>query len=274
MITNNSKSSADNAPDNRPDSIVPWVVQFRIVGTPHIIRAPMSETLLMGRRDEERGILPEIDLTDYDALSKGVSRRHARLQAKDNRVTVQDLGSNNGTYLNQVQLSVLRPERIYSGDHLRLGKLELQVHFVVQPFVSDTTMHGLGNDLTVPRVADGQRLLVLDESQDVCRVIRHVAQEAGFEVEVRHSVQDAISYLETHSIDGLIVELLLPDGSGLDVMNYLQRHQKAVPIMAAGATGMESALDNGAELFLTKPLAVDELTMGLKKIVYLMNSTI
>jgi DNA-binding response OmpR family regulator len=57
-------------------------------------------------------------------------------------------------------------------------------------------------------------------------------------------------------------------------MNYLQRHQKAVPIMAAGATGMESALDNGAELFLTKPLAVDELTMGLKKIVYLMNSTI
>jgi CheY-like chemotaxis protein len=272
MTQDRPASSTGSSPDNRPDVIVPWVVEFRIVGTPHIIRAPMSDTLLIGRRDEERGILPAVDLTDYNALEKGVSRRHAQLEARDNRVIVKDLGSNNGTYLNNIQLDVLRPKRLYSGDRLRLGKLELQVQIVVKPSVHDSTLHGLGNDITIAKIASGQRLLVLDESRDVCRVMRYVAEQSGFEVAVRHTVRDAIAYLDANAVDGLIVELLLPDGSGLDVMTYLQKQQGSVPMMVTGATGMERALENGAELFLTRPLAVDELAIGLKKMVRLMDT--
>ena len=273
MTQDRPEPSANTAQDSRPDMIVPWVVELRIVGTPHIIRAPISDKLLIGRRDDERGILPAVDLTDYQALEKGVSRRHARLEARDNRVVVKDLGSNNGTYLNNIQLDVMRPKRLYDGDRLRLGKLELQVHFAVKPSVHDSTMHGLGNEINIPKIASGERLLVLDESRDVCHVMRYIAEQSGFEVAVRHTVRDAIAYLDANTIDGLLVELLLPDGSGLDVMAYLQKKQGRLPIMASGATGMESALDNGAELFLTRPLAIDELIIGLKKMVHLMRPT-
>lgn len=85
--------------------------------------------LLLGRRDLNRGIKPDVDLYDYGAFEHGVSRCHALLRREGQRLIVQDLDSANGTYINGNQLVAHTPYPLSDGDLLRLGRLPLQVFF-------------------------------------------------------------------------------------------------------------------------------------------------
>ena len=87
--------------------------------------ATEGETLI-GRLDPHRGIRPAVDLSKYDPASR-VSRRHAKIIARDSQFYIEDLGSANGTFINgtkklpQGQLHALVP-----GDELKLGETMLR----------------------------------------------------------------------------------------------------------------------------------------------------
>ncbi len=72
---------------------------------------------------------PTIDLTDFDATEKGVSRRHAMISMVEETFSIQDLGSTNGTWLNGNRLTPYRAYELTPGDRLRLGQLRLRVYF-------------------------------------------------------------------------------------------------------------------------------------------------
>ncbi|MDQ7026215.1 MAG: FHA domain-containing protein [Anaerolineae bacterium] len=254
------------------EEVVPWVIEFRIVGTPDIIRAPVSETLLFGRLDENHQVYPQVDLGKHLGQKLGVSRKHALMIARDNRVTIEDMGSANGTYINGQQLKIRRPYRVREGDILQLGNLKLQVHFVVKPSIDDRTMHGFGNDVFLPRVAQGQQLLILDDNKDVCRILRFVSKRSGFEPVVVHTLQEAITAIDTQAIDGVVVEAMLQEGSGLDLVQYVrqQNAEKTVPIIAmgndSGGYREGQAYQRGVDWFIAKPIAVDVLVEALGKL--------
>ena len=88
------------------------------------------------------------------------------------------------------KLTITRPDdwhiHLRDGDQLKLGNLSLQVHFVVQPYSNDDTMHGIGNDMNIPKIANGERLLILDDNKEVCAVLRMIAIQAGFTVSIAH----------------------------------------------------------------------------------------
>lgn len=258
--------------DNELEEVVPWVIEFRIVGTPDIIRAPVSETLLFGRSDKNYKVYPDVDLGKHLGQKLGVSRKHALMIARDNRVTIEDMGSSNGTYINGQQLQVRRPYRIHEGDILQLGNLKLQVHFVIKPSVDDRTMHGFGNDVFLPRIAQGQHLLILDDNKDVCRVLQFVSKRSGFEPIVVHTLQEAIKAVDTHTIDGVVVEAMLQEGSGLDLVQYVrqQNTDKTIPIIAmgndSGGYREGQAYQRGVDLFIAKPIAIDVLVEALGKL--------
>lgn len=65
----------------------------------------------------------KIDLNEYEAHSLGVSRQHAALTLQDETCTLEDLGSTNGTWINDVQLEANRPYPLRNGDSIRLGRL-------------------------------------------------------------------------------------------------------------------------------------------------------
>ncbi len=69
-----------------------------------------------------------IDLTRYGAMDKGVSRQHAILKRVNNSLVVEDMGSSNGTWLNDDLLQPYQPAAITSGARLRLGQLELEIY--------------------------------------------------------------------------------------------------------------------------------------------------
>ncbi len=78
---------------------------------------------------------PEIDLTDDEGAEKGVSRLHAKIQVVQEGIMLIDLGSTNGTLLNNYRLSPNEPYPLQSGDEIRFG--DLLVHLFLNANGSD-----------------------------------------------------------------------------------------------------------------------------------------
>lgn len=88
---------------------------------------------LVGRRDPQSNIFPEVDLSRYDPQTK-ISRRHARIWREGGAFLVEDLGSSNGTILiagtaDTFRLAPRQPHPLASGDRLRIGDTTL--HFLM-----------------------------------------------------------------------------------------------------------------------------------------------
>lgn len=92
-----------------------------------VIRKPT----LLGRGVGTRSLDPEelIDLTEFGAYRYGVSRHHCQFQRNNNELEIKDLGSSNGTYLNEKKLPPHKGFTVCDGDQIRLGALNLVVSF-------------------------------------------------------------------------------------------------------------------------------------------------
>ncbi len=73
---------------------------------------------------------PHIDLSAFHAHNRGVSRKHARITLQNTRLSVADLGSTNGTYVNNSKLEPNVEYPLKEGDDLRLGFLSLRVTLI------------------------------------------------------------------------------------------------------------------------------------------------
>ncbi|HSR58624.1 MAG TPA: FHA domain-containing protein [Candidatus Binataceae bacterium] len=86
---------------------------------------------LIGRWDPETGSFPEVDLDADDPEAK-ISRKHALLRIDSGKLTVEDIGSLNGTYVNrQPRLQPGSPVELKNGDEIIIGKTFLKL--VVEP---------------------------------------------------------------------------------------------------------------------------------------------
>ncbi len=81
----------------------------------------------LGRVAEGQPILPDVDLSPFDAYAQGVSRLHAALKINKNRVAIMDLGSSNGTRVNGQKIVPHVDYPISHNDQIALGKLRIQV---------------------------------------------------------------------------------------------------------------------------------------------------
>jgi len=83
----------------------------------------------MGRVSDGQPIMPDIDLSPYQAYAAGVSRLHGVIKRDGNRIIFVDLGSANGTYINGKRLNANAEQVLNHGDIVALGKLKLQILF-------------------------------------------------------------------------------------------------------------------------------------------------
>ncbi|HLU08493.1 MAG TPA: FHA domain-containing protein [Oceanobacillus sp.] len=84
---------------------------------------------VLGRMDTNSPQQPDLDLTPFGALEKGVSRIHAAIYRNDDTLTIVDMGSANGTHLNGQRLVPDQPRVLRDGDEIRLGKLVAHIYF-------------------------------------------------------------------------------------------------------------------------------------------------
>lgn len=93
---------------------------------------PLSDRneFTVGRVSEGQSVMPDIDLTAYNAYENGVSRLHAVIKKSEHQVKLMDLGSSNGTYLNGTRLTPERDYLLQHGNIIAFGKLKIQ--FLIQ----------------------------------------------------------------------------------------------------------------------------------------------
>lgn len=90
---------------------------------------PEDGSLVLGRSDHQARSHPDVDLTPYGALDRGVSRVHARIHIEDDRLFITDLGSKNGTFMGGDRLTPHEAVVVRKDAELLLGRLAIALLF-------------------------------------------------------------------------------------------------------------------------------------------------
>jgi DNA-binding response OmpR family regulator len=107
------------------------------------------------------------------------------------------------------------------------------------------------------------RLLIVDDHSELLDLVGRALTSDGHQVTSARSLTEARAQLIGSSPEVLILDVALPDGTGLDLCRELRRAGERVPILLLTAHGevpqRVAGLDAGADDFLPKPFAVAEL---------------
>jgi len=111
------------------------------------------------------------------------------------------------------------------------------------------------------------RVLVVDDEPQILRALQTNLRGAGYEVATAATARDALAAAAMRPPDAVILDLVLPDGSGIDVARELRSWSEA-PILVLSVVGDEAekvaALDAGADDYVQKPFGIDELLARLR----------
>jgi two-component system KDP operon response regulator KdpE len=113
----------------------------------------------------------------------------------------------------------------------------------------------------------GPRVLVVDDEPQILRALQMKLRAAGYSVDTAATAREALMKAGMRPPEAIVLDLLLPDGSGTEVCRDLRRWSSA-PILVLSAVGEEKekieALDAGADDYVTKPFSGDELLARLR----------
>lgn len=126
ILTSSSEAApprAQSTDNNAADA----VISLYLVDSGQILHLAGRTEFTMGRVAEGQPILPDVDLSPFEAYTQGVSRLHASLKVINQRVVITDLGSSNGTRVNGQKILPHIDYPLNHGDMVALGKLKIQI---------------------------------------------------------------------------------------------------------------------------------------------------
>ena len=111
-------------------------------------------------------------------------------------------------------------------------------------------------------------ILVVEDEIKISRFIGRGLKEAGYCVTTAFDGEEGLFLAESHPFDLILLDIMLPKRDGLDVCRALRKQGKSVPIIMLTAKdsidNRVQGLDNGANDYLTKPFAFEELLARIR----------
>jgi two-component system, OmpR family, KDP operon response regulator KdpE len=115
-------------------------------------------------------------------------------------------------------------------------------------------------------LSERPRVLVVDDERQILRALKVILRDAGYDAIEAATVEEALDRAAVRPPDAAIIDLVLPDGSGVDLCRRL-REWSTMPILVLSAIGEEDAkveaLEAGADDYVTKPFGPRELVARL-----------
>jgi DNA-binding response OmpR family regulator len=120
-------------------------------------------------------------------------------------------------------------------------------------------------------MSQGVRLLLVEDDGQLGQALLHALVQEGFEVTWLRTCEDSDLHLRTQSYDTVLLDLGLPDGSGLELLHGLRERRDRTPVLILTARDAVAdrvkGLDAGADDYVVKPFAVPELLSRIRALV-------
>ncbi len=120
---------------------------------------------------------------------------------------------------------------------------------------------------------DPQRtVVVVEDEPDAAEMFAEMMRVNGFRVVKTYSSEPAISLITAEMPDVVILDVMMPDISGLEVLRYMRREPTLakIPVIVVSAKSMpvdiKSGMDAGASVYLTKPVGFLDLKQAVDKV--------
>jgi DNA-binding response OmpR family regulator len=98
---------------------------------------------------------------------------------------------------------------------------------------------------------------VVDDDSDICDLLRDRLESEGFHVYTAADGREALQLLADTPVDGMLLDIALPEVDGLEVLRQLRPHQPSLPVvMMTAVEALDramAAVENGAQGYLLKP---------------------
>lgn len=112
-----------------------------------------------------------------------------------------------------------------------------------------------------------ERILIVDDEVRIARFIELELKYEGYEVQVRYNGREGLGALKDQSFDLVILDVMMPDLSGIEVLRRI-RQTSDIPVIMLTAKGETldkvMGLDFGADDYLTKPFEIEELLARIR----------
>lgn len=112
------------------------------------------------------------------------------------------------------------------------------------------------------------KILVVEDEKKIARVLSLELEYEGYEVTVQDTGMKGLQALEEESFDLVLLDVMLPELSGLEVLRRVRKTNTATPIILITARGSVpdkvSGLDLGANDYITKPFDIEELLARIR----------
>ena len=111
------------------------------------------------------------------------------------------------------------------------------------------------------------KILVVDDEQYVCDFLEEFLAMKGYKIDITLSGKEALAFVENKNYDLMLLDILMPDMSGLQVLEKMKEKKIEVPVIVV--TGVKDnkialeAINMGAVDYITKPIDLDRLEQSI-----------
>ncbi len=114
-----------------------------------------------------------------------------------------------------------------------------------------------------------KKILLAEDEEQIAKLVRFKLDYEGFDVSVVKNGQEAIDHILREEWDLLILDVMMPVKSGIQVLEELRVKKSMIPVLVLSAKGYQKDIDHafelGASQYLKKPFSPDELASLAKK---------
>ena len=117
---------------------------------------------------------------------------------------------------------------------------------------------------------DSKKVLVVEDEPDTAEMFAEMLRLRGYRVFKSYGSASAMRQLALEKPDAVVLDVMMPDISGLEVLHYIRREpaMESIPVIVVSAKGLFSdikiGMDAGAAIYLTKPVAYSELIKAVE----------